>query len=536
MPIPLNFIERSPIENDLQALLPLSLILVSDTEREPLWDQLVAQYHYLGYRNLLGRRLKYLVFSGSRPLAALSWSAPALKLQARDRFIGWSVEQRKQFINRLVNNSRFLIFPWIRVPHLASYILARNVRQLASDWKSRFGHSLFLLETYVDSHRFRGTSYRAANWLSIGRTSGYGKRGNTYVYHGIRKEIFVYVLNPHFRNFIGCRQKTPKPLVLSQRSFDPQREAEKREMILRHANWHPDIAPRMELTEEDIQRMADELQQFHQEFHDCFGRSEHHRLGQAYLAGLLSNSPAKSIEPIALNLLSSGSVRSLQRFMKTYKWDQEAMEKLHQSKLAELIATPEGMINLDSSESVKKGKESVGVARQYCGSVGKVENCQSGVFIGYSSVKGYGLLTAQLYMPKDWFTDEQEQRRKDNLVPETLTFQTKPQIALQLIRKVVDTGRFPAKWIGCDATFGSDAEFRQSLPQGFYYFANIRSNHLVFVQKPKVGIPPYSGKGTPPTRPRVLLRIPAKSAGHSVLNRPPIPVEIGHPGRAVKAG
>lgn len=513
-------IERSPIECDLQALLPLSLTIVSDTELESLWDQLVAEYHYLGYRNLLGRRLKYLVFSGSCPLAALSWSAPARKLQARDRFIGWSVEQRKKFIDRVVNNSRFLIFPWIRVPHLASYILARNVRRLAPDWKNRFGRSPYLLETYVDNRRFRGTSYRAANWHSVGQTSGYSKQGDTYVYHGIPKEIFVYVLNPNFRTLIGCRQRPPKPLVLSRRSFDPNHEEEKRIMILRHANWHPEIAPHMELTEEDIQRMADELQQFHQEFQACFGRPEHHRLGQAYLAGLLSNSKAKSIEPIALNLLNPGSVRSLQRFMKTYKWDQEAMEKCHQSRLAPLIASPEGMITVDSSESAKKGKESVGVARQYCGSVGKVENCQSGVFTGYTSSKGYGLLTSQLYMPESWFTEEYEQRRKENLVPEDLTFQTKLQIALQLIKKVVETGLFPARWIGCDATFGVDAEFRQSLPEGFYYFANIRSNLKVFVEKPQLGIPPYSGKGQPPTRIQVLPGEPQSQSVQELADSP----------------
>ena len=475
-------IDQSLIQGNLHSLLPLSIQLVSNTDLELFWNYLVSQYHYLGYKNLLGRRLKYLVFSHDRPIAALSWSAPALKLRARDCYIGWSVNQRNLYINRLVNNSRFLIYPWVKVPHLASYILARNVRQLRGDWPKYIGPQLFLLETYVNSKRFKGTSYKAANWISLGPTSGYGKQGNTYIYHGIKKEIFVYVVTPHFRTLIGCQ---PKPFALFQRSAHLPREAETLQMIIRHANWHPTIVPAMNLNPDDIQVMADELTQFHQEFHDCFGRIEHRRLGMAYLTGLLSNGQEKSIEPMALNVLDEKSVRSLQRFMKTYRWDQVAMEKTHQTLLANLIASPEGMINVDSSEIAKKGKESVGVARQYCGALGKVENCQSGVFAGYSSEKGYGLLTSQLYMPKCWFTDEYKQRREENLVPEDLTFQTKPQIAQQLIHTIVNTGLFPAKWIGCDSTFGSDINFLHSLPEHLYYFANVRSNEKVFLANAK---------------------------------------------------
>ena len=485
--------DPSPIQENLHSLLPLSIRLVRNTESELFWNQLVSQYHYLGYKNLLGRRLKYLVFSHQRPIAALSWSAPAFKLRARDCFIGWSVQQRKQYINRLVNNSRFLICPWVKVPHLASYILAHNIRQLRLDWPKWFGPQLFLLETFVNSQRFKGTSYKAANWISLGQTSGYGKQGKTYVYHGIKKEIFVYVLTPHFRTLINCQQK---PFALFQRSSHLPRETETLQMMIRHADWHPNIAPAMSLNQEDIQAMADELIQFHQEFHDCFGRIEHRRLGMAYLTGLLSNSQDKSMEPIALNVLDEKSVRSLQRFMKTYRWDQEAMEKTHQAMVADWIASPEGMITVDSSEIAKKGKESVGVSRQYCGSMGKVENCQSGVFVGYSSEKGYGLLRSQLYMPEGWFTDEYEQRREENLVPEDLTFQTKIQIAQQLIHTIVDTGLFPAKWIGCDSTFGADSKFLHALPKTIYYFANIRSNEKVVIANAKGEISPAPGKET----------------------------------------
>ena len=130
----------------------------------------------------------------------------------------------------------------------------------------------------------------------------------------------------------------------------------------------------------------------------------------------------------------------MQQFMKTYRWDHHGMQSTHQSMLSPMIGHPDAMISVDASEFVKKGKESVGVARQYCGPMGKVENCQSGVFVGYSSDKGYGLLSCQLYMPESWFGPQQQQRHKANLVPEDLVFQTKQQIALELINKVVASG------------------------------------------------------------------------------------------------
>ncbi len=130
-------------------------------------------------------------------------------------------------------------------------------------------------------------------------------------------------------------------------------------MILRHAQWKPEIIPYMKLTEEDVQGIAEELVKFHEQFYDCFGRIEHRRLGLAYISGLISNSSAKSVEPIALEFLDEGAVRPRQRFMKSYSRDQEAMEAKHQSLLSPVISSSEGMLNVDSCEFAKKGKESV---------------------------------------------------------------------------------------------------------------------------------------------------------------------------------
>lgn len=474
------------------------LQVVSQSPLERLWDDLVRRYHYLGYQRLLGYRLKYLACIGDRPVAALSFSAPALKLRVRDQYIGWAPLQRREHLCRLVNNSRFLILSWVEVANLASHVLAHTLARLSKDWEARHGKRVWLVESFLDPARFNGTCYRAANWHFIGQTSGSGKQGKGYVYHGSIKEVAVSVLEPGFRKFIGCERKS---YSLFQRPSPSIQKVEDLQMILRHAEWNPDLVPWMTLTESDVGLLADELVQFHGQFQECFGRKEHRRLGLAYLSGLLSNQAAKSVEPIALEFLDQDAVRPLQRFMKSYRWDHEGMETRHQRLLSQLIADPAGMISVDSSEFAKKGSESVGVARQYGGALGKVDNCQSGVFVGYSSRKGYRLLSARLYMPESWLSEEQVERRRENLVPEELAFRTKPQIARELIENMDPL--FPAKWVGCDATFGSDGEFLESFPQGTYYFAGIKSTTPVFLEKPVVGLPSSQGRGRRPSKPRV---------------------------------
>lgn len=494
-------INQEHIDGPLQSLLPTTLKVVNETSLEPLWDQLVRKFHYLGFQKLLGHRLKYLAFSQDRPVAALSWSAPALKLRVRDSYIGWSDDQRKAHLHRLASNSRFLILPWVSVKNLASHILSLNLRRLNQDWKLRYGHSLWLVETFVDPTRFKGTCYRAANWIFAGHTYGSGKKGQGYVYHGSIKEVYLYVLESRVRTFIGCESKPYFPFHRPPQWSIKMGELK---MQLRHADWHPDIVPCMKLSEKEVDSLADEAVSFHSLFDDCFWRKEQRRLGLAYLSGLISNVKSKSVEPIALEFLGSTSVRSSQRFLKTYRWHDEEMLDKNQSLLALEIASPEGMLTVDSSEFVKKGKESVGVARQYCGALGKVENCQSGVFIGYASEKGYGLLDGQLYLPESWLSKEQEKRRQDNKVPDDVTFQTKPQIALNLINRVCSKDQFPIKWVGCDSTFGSDWNFLESLPEGSFYFAQVRANTKVFVKKPKVEIPPYKGRGARPKKEQIL--------------------------------
>ncbi len=170
-------IDTNPIGGAIDALPAIELHMASQSNLEIVWDELVRRNHYLGYQRLLGHRLKYLAFMEERPVAALSFSAPALKLRVRDKYIGWSAEQRKNYLERMSSNSRFLIFPWVKVKNLASHVLALALARLTRDWEERFGIRLWLVETFVDPARFKGTSYRAANWEFIGQTFGSGKLG-----------------------------------------------------------------------------------------------------------------------------------------------------------------------------------------------------------------------------------------------------------------------------------------------------------------------------------------------------------------------
>ncbi|MFH0728605.1 MAG: IS701 family transposase [Pseudomonadota bacterium] len=494
-------IDTNPISGELRAFAPVVVELVSRSPWEPLWDQLVENHHYLSYRNLLGHRLKYLSFIENRPVAALSWSAPALKLTARDCFIGWSSSQRKRHLHQVVGNSRFLIMPWVRIPNLASHVMALNIGRLDADWQRHFSHRLLLLETFVDSRYFNGSCYKASNWQHIGHTYGSTKQGKGYRYHGFPKEIYIYVVESNFRRIIDCQQQ---PAPVYDRPPQTQTKVEELAVLLEHCKWHPDLMADLNMDGDDIKNIGEELISFHKLFHDCFGRIEHKRLGLAYISGLMSNAAAKSVEPIALEFLGKESVRSLQMFMKNYRWDHRGMLQTHREMLASMIASPDGMITVDPSDFPKKGKESVGVSRQYCGALGKVENCQSGVFVGYTSSKGYGLLSCRLYMSKSWFSEEQKERRVANMVPEDLVFQTKQEIAIDLINEILESGLYPSKWIGGDSAFGSDIEFLNALPKDRYYFVAVKSNEQVFLQKPQLGLPAYKGRGPRPTKIGIL--------------------------------
>jgi len=187
--------EPEPVECAARECEPLELVLVEAEGESRRWREHVERYHYLGCRVPFGANLRYWVRNRDRELACLLWTSPAWKMQARDAWIGWSEEQRKRNLQWIVNNGRFLILPWVRVKGLASKILALSARQMPHDWQTRYGCRPLLLETLVDAKRFRGTCYRAANWLHLGQTAGRGRMDREHQNHGQAvKDIYVYPL------------------------------------------------------------------------------------------------------------------------------------------------------------------------------------------------------------------------------------------------------------------------------------------------------------------------------------------------------
>jgi len=203
-PPPPAAVDATPLGGALAALRPLAIREVRGTGEEGLVKSLLAQYHPLGYAHPVGEQLKYLVTTQGRPVACLVWSSAPRHLGPRDRFIGWSPEARRTHLRFLAYNTRFLILPWVQVPHLASHLLGRMARLVPADWQRRYGHPVYFLETFVDPTRARGTCYRAANWVVLGRTTGRGKDDHTNRPNRPLKAILGYPLTPRFRQLLGA--------------------------------------------------------------------------------------------------------------------------------------------------------------------------------------------------------------------------------------------------------------------------------------------------------------------------------------------
>jgi len=199
-PVP---VDSTPLCASLGEIQPLEIRQVRRTAEEPLVNSLIEEHHYLGYVQPVGEHLKYLILSRERPIACFAWSSAPRHLGPRDRFIGWSPEARRRNIRFLAYNTRFLILPWVKVPHLASHLLGRMARILPKDWERVYGHPIHYLETFTDPSRFRGTCYRAANWVTLGQTTGRGNNAPTYKPRVPVKEILGYPLTPRFREILS---------------------------------------------------------------------------------------------------------------------------------------------------------------------------------------------------------------------------------------------------------------------------------------------------------------------------------------------
>jgi hypothetical protein len=196
--------DERPVHGPLSRLLPLEIELVRRRPDEPLFNSLIEQYHYLGYEQPVGEQLKYVVKVGGQAIACLAWSSAPRHLGARDRFIGWDLQARRRNIRLIAYNSRYLILPWVQqVTHLASHILGQMAKRVPRDWERMYGHPIYLLETFVDPERFRGTCYRAANWIVVGQTTGRGKDAQSWKANRSIKQIMVLPVHRHFRQLLN---------------------------------------------------------------------------------------------------------------------------------------------------------------------------------------------------------------------------------------------------------------------------------------------------------------------------------------------
>jgi SRSO17 transposase len=243
--------------------------------------------------------------------------------------------------------------------------------------------------------------------------------------------------------------------------------------------------PKFDIDKGDVEDFINELRGFHEQFADCFHRSESREHFFNYMAGQFSELERKSIEPIAL-AVEHGNVRAMQRFVSVAQWDDANIISKYRSCVNDDLGSSNGALVFDESGFPKKGQESIGVARQYCGTVGKVDNCQVGVFAAYVSESGYSLVDKRLFVPEQWFTDEYSARREKCNLPEDVMFRTKPQLAAEMLQAIHNEDTLPFKYVLGDSVYGISPDFigtAESLP-GVIYMVSVPKSTLCWLKRP----------------------------------------------------
>ena len=266
--------------------------------------------------------------------------------------------------------------------------------------------------------------------------------------------------------------------------------------------------PKFELAASDVASFMEDLGTFHGEFHDCFTRSETRENVLLYMNGLFSKLERKSIEPIAVHL-ESGRVRAMQRSISETPWDDDAILNKYRSMVNEDFGDPSGVLIFDECGFAKKGDDSVGVARQYCGNLGKVDNCQVGVYAAYASRHGYAVIDKRLFIPEGWFGDEYKERREKCELPDELAFKTKPQLAVEMLEGV-RAAKVPFRYVAADTVYGESPDFIAGIEKdpAATYFVAIASNTQLWVNAPATQKRKYRYGGK--LKERVVLRGDAK--------------------------
>jgi SRSO17 transposase len=262
--------------------------------------------------------------------------------------------------------------------------------------------------------------------------------------------------------------------------------------------------PKFDLDKKDIYNFMHELKGFHEQFYDCFHRSESREHFYKYMAGQFSPIERKSIEPIALSV-KDGNVRAMQRFVSDAEWDDDNIMFKYRSFVNDDLGSSDAALIFDETSFVKKGQDSIGVAKQYCGTIGKVENCQVGVFAAYASEFGYSMIDKRLFLPEKWFTDEYRARRNKCRLPEDTVFQTKPQLAVEILNALSKENVLPFKYILADSIYGISPEFIQAveaLPDKTY-FVSVSKDTKCWLKRPMTITKSYKWGGK--TRSKTIL-------------------------------
>lgn len=268
--------------------------------------------------------------------------------------------------------------------------------------------------------------------------------------------------------------------------------------------------PLLELEPAEVEALADELTVYHAEFAELYYRVEQAHWGQMYMQGLMAPlEKSKTIQPMAL-ALEEGNIQAMQQFVGQGRWEDEELLRKHWGLVDETLGEEDGVWIVDGSGFPKKGAHSVGVARQWCGQLGKVENCQEGVFAAYTSRKGYTLLDRRLYLPERWFDQEYRERWEKCGIPDDITFKTEPELALDMLKSVTTAGSLRFRWVTCDESYGKDPTFLDGVTDlERWYLAEVPHSTRVWETRPKTAVPEWKGRGPHPTKEQLVVGEPA---------------------------
>lgn len=277
----------------------------------------------------------------------------------------------------------------------------------------------------------------------------------------------------------------------------------------RQSEYHYPV-PIFDLKKKDVDAFLDELLGFHSNFEDCFHRSESRGHFYRYMVGQFSELERKSIEPIALNV-QDGKVRAMQRFISDAEWDNAKIASKYRSLVNEDLGSPNGAIIFDETGFVKKGNDSIGVAKQYCGTIGKVENCQIGVFASYVSPQGYALLDKRLYIPEQWFSEAFSDKREKCQLPDDISFKTKPELAADMLNEFAKEQSISFKYVLADSVYSSSPHFIEAVERlvDVTYFLSVSSDTLCWLKSPVTIEKTYKYRGE--TRSKRVLAAKEKS-------------------------